>query len=374
MPAPKSDSVASAALEALGFALFIPHDSGALRLEGKPPAWLTAIWPGLTAAEAELATDQASPFLENFLVDARAAWDAGGETRARSGPWIETGADGTERTLEAMALTSQGRPILLIERMGEIFEAKKATLQKARDTVIAYQRLHSEMQKKEILLNCIAQEMTGALSNTITAFRLIEVEKNPVKVRQLLSLAARATEEQEILINRVLKMFAAELEGLYGVSGDTRAEAKLGNVLHSAEELVAPQFAEKRVRLKIAGEGARNSSVSMDADHLSRVLASLLQTGLENAADAGEVELNIVEEPDSVLFQMFDHGPPLPRDIYEGLFSAVDADATETQASRLALQFCRMAVENCHGQVGYTPDDEGATCFWIRLPKPAPVT
>src|SRR5207249_8603199 len=136
-----------------------------------------------------------SPFLENFLVDASACWNKGGEAHARSGPWIEQSADGSEITLEALALNAGGQAILLLERLGEVFEARKSMLQKARETVIAYQRLNSEMQKKEILLSCIADEMNATLANTITSLRLMELEQNPQRIRQLLGLASRATEE-----------------------------------------------------------------------------------------------------------------------------------------------------------------------------------
>jgi K+-sensing histidine kinase KdpD len=108
----------------------------------------------------------------------------------------------------------------------------------------------------------------------------------------------------------------------------------------------------------------------MDAHHLSRVLSSLFENGLQNVPAAGEVQLKVIEEPDSFLIQVFDNGAPLPRDVCDNFFSRVGATPTKPQASRLPLQFCRIAVANCHGEIGYDPRDEGGNCFWIRLPKP----
>jgi signal transduction histidine kinase len=245
---PERGSSAGAVLEALGFAIFVRDRSGALRLEGTAPEWLRSIWPELKKG-ALLPTEKASPFLENFLVDASTCWEAGGETCSRSGPWIEQTDTGTEVTLEAVALNAGDQAILLLERLGEVFEAKKSMLQKARETVIAYQRLNSEMQKKEILLSCIADEMNAALANTITSLRLMELEQSPERIRQLLGLASRATEEQQSLINKVLHVFADELEELYGHNGSGQAEAKLDDALKAAKENVASLFADKRVRL-----------------------------------------------------------------------------------------------------------------------------
>lgn len=369
MPDLDRDS-SSDVLEALGFAVFIRDQSGVLRLHGKTPEWLRSIWPKVNASGAQLPIDQASPFLENFLVDADECWTTGGENRAQSGPWIEQTADGTELTLEATALNAGDRRILLLERMGEVFEAKKSMLQKARETVIAYQRLDSEMQKKEILLSCIAEEMNAALANVITSLRLIEREKNPPKVRQLLTLASRATQEQQTLINKVLSVFATELEALFGRNGAAGAMAKMSDALRSAEENVAPQFAERGARLSINDNAARDALVAMDAGHLSRVLVSLFEIGLQNVSKAGEVQLNLVDEPESVLINVCDNGAALPSDVGKDLFSQSGSMGTESQTSQLPLQFCRVAVENCHGEIGYEPRDNG-NCFWIRLPKVA---
>ena len=142
---PEENSPASAVLDALGYALFVRDEGDALRLAGRPPEWLAQLWPGGVLA------GEASPFLENFLIDARDCWDAGPAGRVESGPWIERdSADGTVQ-LQATALTAGGRACLLIERLGAAFAANVEILQKARETVITLHRLDAEIQKKEIL-------------------------------------------------------------------------------------------------------------------------------------------------------------------------------------------------------------------------------
>jgi signal transduction histidine kinase len=359
------DSRAGAVLEALSIAIFV-HTSGALRVQGKPPDWLRWIWPAITAPDAILPAS--SPFLENFLIDARACWATGGEQRARSGAWIEQTSDGTELSLEATALTIGGQAILLLERLGEVFEARKSMLQKARETVIAYQRLNSEVQKKDILLNCISEEMNAALANIITSLRLIELEKDPARIAQLLSLASRATEEQQTLINKILNVFAAELEGLRGRDGMAVAETKLSHAIRAAEENVASQFAEKGVRLSIAGGGLGEIPVAMDSAYLTRVLSTLLENGLQSAPVGDEVRLSFGEESGSILIQVSDNGPSFPPDICANLFSRAGTAAPGPQASQLPLQFCRIAVENCEGEIGYESRRGGGNSFWIMLP------
>lgn len=365
MPLPQRDSWAGAVLESLGIAVFV-HAQDALRLQGNPPDWLRSIWPALTAPDSIL--PDSSPFLENFLIDARAGWREGGEERVRSGPWIEPTADGNALSLEATALTLGGQAILLLERLGDVFEAKKSVLQKARETVIAYQRLNSEVQKKEILLNCISDEMNAALANVITSLRLIELEKDPTRIALLLGLASRATEEQQTLINKVLNVFAAELEGLRGRDGAAIAEAKLEEAIRAAERNVAAQFADKGVRLRLAGSELDKTCVAMSSTHLSRVLSTLLENGLQGAPVGDEVQLSYAEESGAVLIRVSAKGPSFPPDICANLFSKAGTATPGPQAMHLPLQFCRIAVENCGGEIGYESRPEGGNTFWIMLP------
>ena len=362
-----AEHASSSVLEALGFATFTQDEPGQIRLEGPAPEWIQSIWPSLETPGAVLTFEKASPFLENFLVDASACWEKGGEARARSGPWIEQTADGTEITLEALALNAAGKAILLLERLGEAFETKKSMLQKARETVIAYQRLNSEMQKKEILLNCIAEEMNAALANTITSLRLMELEQNPARTRQLLGLATRATEEQQSLINQVLRVFADELAELYGHNGSGQAAAKVDDAVNAVKETVAPLFVEKRVRLNLVRGGAFDAVVSMNPEHLTRILTNLLQNALQNSTADGEVQLAVIEEAESVMLKILDQGASLPPDFHRNLFSRTGT----IDAALLPLQFCRVAVENCRGEMGCDQRAESGNCFWIRIPKAA---
>src|SRR5260370_778372 len=124
----------------------------------RAPEWLRALWPAATQPDAALPVSELSPFLENFLIDAGPCWSQGGRHRLPSGPWVEG-----EVTLEATAMTAAGQAVLLIERLGEAFEAKGATPQNPRENVPAHQRLNAEMQKKAILLHCVAEDLTGSL-------------------------------------------------------------------------------------------------------------------------------------------------------------------------------------------------------------------
>ncbi|MGH8093392.1 MAG: sensor histidine kinase [Chthoniobacterales bacterium] len=367
---PASASPAQSVLEALGFVLFAREKSGELRLLGKAPAWLATLWPGLENNEPKLPVADASPFLENFLIDAEECWKKGGVERAQSGPWIEQDGNGAEVQLEATAMTAGGQSVLLLEQLGEAFEAKKAVLQRARETVIAHQRLNSEIQKKEILLHCVADEMTSALANVITSLRLIELEDNGPRTKTLLGLASRATQEQQSLIHRILDVFEDELRGVYSATGETHAGADWNDILQRALDSTMPLFEEKGVRLDTPAPAAR-IRIGVDPMHLERVVANLLENALERSAGGGVVIVRAEEEPEALLVSFEDNGPVLSSEVCENLFAKWDP-TTAAPVSALRLHFCRIVVENAGGEIGCTALPAGGSRFWIRLTRNDP--
>ena len=297
---PAEESPSSAVLEALGYALFVRDGAGVLRLAGDAPEWLARLWPASAARGAEL--PGASPFLENFLFDARECWsgDAGG--RVESGPWIETDAAGAEVQLQARAMTAGGRACLLIERLGAAFASQVAVLQKARETVIALQRLDAEIQKKEILVHCLAEDLSRALGNIVTALRLMELEEIPAKALPLLNLAMRSAQDQRSMIEKVLGFFPEELSGLYGGGSGATAFADLRRALRKSIENLMPHFSEKGVRLSNAEAAEEELRILADEAHAGRVVENLLRIALESSPSGSEVVVRVSLEEDAALF------------------------------------------------------------------------
>lgn len=365
---PDRDSPAIAVLETLGFALFSREASRALRLVGAAPAWLQQLWPELVAAGAELPVNAASPFLENFLIDAEDCWRAG-DGRIGSGPWVERDATGADVNVEAAALTAAGQPVLLIERLGEVFEAKKLVLQKARENVIAWQRLNAELQKKEILLHCVAEDMTAALANSITALRLIELEQDPAQTRMLLGLASRGMEEQQSLIHKVLDVFADDLDGFYGRRSAAADKSNLRAVLRAAVEEIAPQFSEKGVQLSASELDGGEIPIAADAAHLQRVIANLLEQAVQNTPAGGSAAVRLDDDGDWASISVEDPGAAMTPNACTRLFAPLPPSSASPDVANLRLHFCRIAVENAGGEIGCEPRAGGGNRFWIRLPK-----
>jgi len=238
-------------------------------------------------------------------------------------------------------------------------------LQHARETVIAHQRLNSEMQKKEILLHCVADEMTAALANIITSLRLIEIENNGPRTKMLLRLANRAAEEQQTLIHRVLGVFEDELRNAYGTSSLNTTTTRWDEVLQRALEAASPLFVEKGVTLNACEAATSGVRIPVEAAQLERVIGNLLENALERTPTGGAVIVRTEIEPEALYLRVEDNGAAIAPEIGRSLFDRLD----RADVSALRLHFCRIVVENCGGEIGCTTLSDGANRFWVRLTK-----
>ncbi len=124
------ESIGNELLAALEVAILEVAPGGMLRHVGSVPRWFARLRPDTVSGREMPRESLASPFLENFLIDADEFWAARASGRLRSGPWTEVGPTGTEFHLEASAVCVGERRILLLESEG--YEEKQATLQRAR--------------------------------------------------------------------------------------------------------------------------------------------------------------------------------------------------------------------------------------------------
>ena len=126
------ESIGNDLLAALDVAVLEEESARGLRLVGTVPEWFRRFRPDAASAPESAGDALDSPFLENFLIDARSFWMSGGAGRLRSGAWTEAGPLGTEFHLEASAVSVGARRFLLLENQSVAHEERQAVLQKAR--------------------------------------------------------------------------------------------------------------------------------------------------------------------------------------------------------------------------------------------------
>lgn len=189
-------SIPSELLESAGLVAFEYQLSGALVLLTRAPKWMQPLIAG-----GQLVAEN-SPFLENFLIDARVFWAEENQGRLRSGVWLEPSEKG-EQALEATAIQSEERAFLVVEILGGKFNEQRRILQAARESHLESQKLRQELRD--------VREQTKNLERAMLELAGRMNTESQIQAEALLSDAKRAAERSEKLQNQYLAQLAHEL-------------------------------------------------------------------------------------------------------------------------------------------------------------------
>ena len=362
-------------LERLGYAVFEDAGGGALTLVGPPPEWFLRAFGEEAAKGGRYVPGDTSPFLENFLSVAEAAWGessaAEGGRRAESGEWIERGADGRDIALEAEAFLLEGRRILLVANLQARFEEKSRMLQVARVDKLAHERLLREIQTKEILLHCIVHDLSQPLTALRGCLSLLAMGLPPEKMREVVEIADRQTRKQEGMIRDVLKAFSSEMAALQ--SGGAGADQTV-DMAQGAREVVseyAAAFASQGAGLALdprieTGEWRTTG----EPERLRRMFTNYLENALRYSPAGTVVTVGVEEDGSFLRAFVDDQGPGLPEGVTAAnLFRLFGKGKESKGKAGLGLYFCKITAERWGGSVGCENRAAGGTRFWFRLPR-----
>ncbi|MFT5241519.1 MAG: hypothetical protein ACI9X0_002502 [Kiritimatiellia bacterium] len=139
---------------------------------GKAPDWCTEIYPESSFDTPVISPAERFPFLEYFLTGAEAFWQNSGEGVFRSPNWIETGPDGEERYLDALAFNVGSSHMLIINLLGIGTTERQTLLQKSRETEVALQRDVAEARRcAEDLKRAAGGAVPSVTDKTLTGLR-----------------------------------------------------------------------------------------------------------------------------------------------------------------------------------------------------------
>lgn len=337
---------------------------------GAKPAWLRALTHG-SSEFADLVA--ASPFLENFLVDAQAAWDSPGRIFARSGMWTESDGEGREWHLKASAGSIEdGRRMLWIQSVPSDHHLRSEILQAARGSELDLSRLRREIDKKEVLLHCIIHDLLSPLGSIVGSMSLAQKGQLDVeKTQAMLSLGLAQARRQETLIRGILDAFSAEVRALEHFEVDPGRAPQLPEVVREALTNCQASFDTMGVAARFESTlGDGPLPVVADEARLLRVLANLLENALRHSPKGGTVTVRLAEPEefagDAVELSVEDEGPGVPAEEVDHLFTKF-AQGDSGGAAGLGLYFCRSTVKIWGGGIGYRARPGGGACFWVRL-------
>ena len=312
------------------------------------------------------------PFLESFLPDAAECWNSNSEGRVDSGVWIERGAGGREIALEASAFRMAEKRILLIRNPQKQFADDVRVLQKARESALAHERLLREIQKKEILLHCVIHDLSQPLSAMRGCFSLLAAEKLSPKLRGLIEIGQRQSQNQEEMIRGVLQAFSAELAAQEAVPRDAASAPDLAKCAQEIARDFSAAFAARGARIEFDArvDLTRNWLVVGDESRLRRIYTNLVENALRYSLAGSTVTLGVEADGNYLRAYVDDEGPGLPPgESTARLFGLFAKGKEDGGKAGLGLYFCKITVERWGGAIGCENRQGRGTRFWFRLPR-----
>jgi|GEM_PF-193108 len=134
-------------LKRLDIAAFVWQEEAVFQQLYDQPEWFQSLYQSRAKVTAlthqEYYLCAAFPFIENFIFDAEQLWSLDDDKQLRSGIWTETIDDHEELYLEAIALSIDKVPILLIGNETSNFEIRHKVFQNARNLALKNEKLES---------------------------------------------------------------------------------------------------------------------------------------------------------------------------------------------------------------------------------------
>jgi signal transduction histidine kinase/ActR/RegA family two-component response regulator len=361
-------------LASQGCAVFEYLGDGAFRRLSLPPDWYRELCSTDAPEGNSVRLSERFPFLEAFLPDAEAHWNARSEIPATSGVWIERQPGGRELALEARAFFLEGKRLFLVQNPQAAYEEERKWLQLARDSSLDHERLLREIQKKEILLHCIVHDLSQPLGAMRACFTGLSDGKLPRSLHDFATTGTQQADRQEAMIRGILEAFAGDLAAQEARDEKTERGTDLVAVERVVVQDFSAAFAGKGARIRLAPhlEKPFDARVAGDESRLRRIFGNLVENALRYSPRGSTVTLGINDEGSVLLAYVNDEGPGLPKDAsVEKLFALFARGKDRAGKAGLGLYFCKITVERWGGTVGAETRPDGGSRFWFRLPKAA---
>jgi signal transduction histidine kinase len=262
-----------------------------------------------------------------------------------------------------------------VGQLASRFNRMAAEIQSARQA-LETQRQRAELasKAKSEFLAVMSHELRTPLNAIGGYVDLLEMElRGPVTPEQRRDLERIKTSQRHLmgLISNVLDLARIEERTvLYDLTPVLAADA-----LAEIEALVAPQAAQKGVRLEI--ERARiDVRVMADADKLRQILLNLLSNAIRHTPPEGRITVSVESSPGIVTIRVADTGPGIPPErmatIFEPFVQLDRSLSSQREGLGLGLSISRSLAEGMRGSLSADPKASVGAAFNLTLPAVQP--
>jgi len=313
-------------------------------------------------------------FLDSFLYDAKEIWDNNlTQHRKKSGPWLEQADNGVEVPMEATALYSHGKKLLILEILDEQYQEKLQLLQLGREEALLRQRADFANQEKSKFLANMSHELRTPL-NVIIGFTDLCLSM-PDKHQEYLEKIRISSKTLLGLIDNILdfsKLEAGKLD-LECYDFDLRRE------LLELQSMFSYLAREKDIELNMTLDEQVPQWVHGDALRLKQVLMNLITNAIKfthlGQIDVFVNQINRINKTQWLEFVIKDSGIGISEEKQHKIFEAfIQAEETTTRkygGTGLGLAICKQLVEQMQGKFNLTSEVGKGSVFSFQIPLAA---
>lgn len=231
--------------------------------------------------------------------------------------------------------------------------------------------LRRALVRRDEQLATTVHELRTPLASVITALDLLR------------SGRTMATDEGAVLVE-LATLSARHLAFIVDDVLDRQALAtgtlRLSLGSHGVDELLAESLRALELQAAQRGVAVRAAAVDpalavrTDPRRFLQVMFNLVGNAMKFTARGDLVEVRAEAAPNRVRFAIVDHGPGVPDELRDRLFSPLGSDDGGTAGASgngLGLFVCARLVQQMGGRIGHERPADGGSSFWFELPRAA---
>lgn len=152
---------------------------GSFQVIGTAPDWFRQLYPPLEGESGKLILEDNTSFLAVFIEEAESFWANNTPGKLTSDLWTETDASGHEYALEATALCSDGKAIVIVQSLGTEFQERQAFFQRVRETLLDKETLERIVAERTAELRKTKDDLEKALDEIVHVLALTVEVRDP---------------------------------------------------------------------------------------------------------------------------------------------------------------------------------------------------
>ncbi|MDH5632409.1 MAG: PAS domain-containing protein [Gammaproteobacteria bacterium] len=223
---------------------------------------------------------------------------------------------------------------------------------------------------KDEFIATVSHELRTPLTSIRGALGLLEggvAFASQEDFSRMISIASSNSERLLLLINDILDIQKLDSGVSQFVSTTFELGSWLEGVVHDNVPFAGQFGVEIRVDLK-----QREQIITSDASRLAQVVTNLLSNAVKHSPRGSEVTVSAGTGGGHLNIDVIDQGAGVPEEFLSRLFDPFSqADSSNTRlrgGTGLGLSIARSIVERLGGRIGYKPNPDGGSIFWLEVP------